>query len=351
MQSRSVDVPVKPAKTKHLPWKGKVARTEGTENLLHLKPRTSAVATERTRYWKRSVLFTLSGVFLGILFGYFQYHYHLLGPTSPWSSSLLEFGVPAVLGGGAAALVAWLHAQRRLTQALITSEGFRRRLMSVERNQALWISLSAVLHDVRNPLHNVTLLVEMLGTPNSDTAAIQKQVLQELERINIRIRRVMGQVSEFSGEIRRRPVCLTDVLDEVADMIAPLARRSAVSFSVDGPRDAQVVADPKFLVQAIDHLILNSLQILVEHEGGQHRLSVWATMDEKSVWLLIEDSGPGLPESVQERLFEPLTTSSSQGMGLGLAIAHALSTAAGGELMLARTGETGTQFRLRLDRA
>lgn len=355
MQSRSVDTQVKQSKGKPLPWKGKAEPTRPRSKLLYLRPRSE---TEPSRpIAPRSqigLLYALLGTGLGLGLGYLQYRYRLWGAgASLWNRYALELALPALLGGGLGALIAWLRAQRRLTEALITTEGFRRRLMSVERNQALWISLSAVLHDVRNPLHNVTLLVETLGMPGSDATVVQEKVLQELERINVRIRRVVRQVAEFSGEIDRRPVPLAEVLKEVAQMITPLAKQSGVMFSINSPPHINVITDPKFLVQAVDHLLLNSLQILSELPNSKRReLSVAVALEGSSVSLLVNDTGPGLPEAVQERLFEPLTASQpSGGMGLGLAIAHALTAAAAGELMLVRTGADGTQFRLRLDQA
>ncbi len=354
MQSRSVDTQVQQSKDSSLPSKGNEP-TEARSKLLYLRPRAeSEPSRSLSPRGQNGFLYAIIGTGLGLGLGYLQYRYQLWGGrASLWNRYALELALPALLGGGLGALIAWLRAQRRLTQALITTEGFRRRLMSVERNQALWISLSAVLHDVRNPLHNMTLLVETLGMPGSDAAVVREKVLQELERINMRIRRVVQQVSEFSGEITRRPVLLAEVLEEVAQMIAPLAKQSGVAFSIHSPPSVKVVTDPKFLAQAVDHLLLNSLQILSEQPGGKRReLSVSVALEESFVSLLVSDTGPGLPDVVQERLFEPLTASQpSGGMGLGLAIAHALASAAAGELTLMRTGADGTQFRLRLDQA
>ena len=294
-------------------------------------------------------LYTLGGVVLGLIVGAVGYHYRLLDAlVSPRDPAFLLFGVPALVGGGVGAFSAWWHARTKLAQALVTSEGFRQRLMSVERNQALWISLSAVLHDVRNPLHNIHLLIESLESPGADTDQVRQQVLEQLERINVRVRRVVSQISEFSGEIARRPISLTEVLTEVAEMVRPLARRSRVTLALDAGHDTMVVADPKFLVQAIDHLILNSLQILSEQPPPVARslyVQVHQVGDQAEMW--VEDSGPGLPDEVRERLFEPLTTTRTSGMGLGLAIAHALASAAGAPLSLGYTGATGTRFVLR----
>ena len=74
------------------------------------------------------------------------------------------------------------------------------------------------------------------------------------------------------------------------------------------------------------------------------RVQIQEVSDEIEMW--VEDNGPGLPAEVCERLFEPMIMTCPSGMGLGLAIAHALASAAGVPLSLGYTGATGTRFVL-----
>lgn len=268
---------------------------------------------------------------------------------APVDAAGMVYWLGALAGACVGVAVVALRARKRLRQALATAEGFRQRLMSIERNQAMWVSLSAVLHDVRNPLHNLILLNEGLGAPGADIARVRTQMQEELERIHVRLRNVTRQVMEFSGECDRRPVPLNEILAEVKAMLAPLARQAGIELQVPAQVATAVEADRKFLVQAVDHLALNSLQILADRGRGRHnRLAIVVTQESGHIDLLVEDNGPGLPEAVRNKPFEPLTQSRPSGMGLGLAIAHALCKAAGGELSVAHTGPNGTRFRFRL---
>lgn len=343
MQSGNANARVKQAIAKRLPWKAGTTQPRNSK-LLYLRPRSvrapSVVRPVRLpRLW-----LVLSGFAAGGLVGYgfasIVDHAHAVA-----------FGA-LVLGGVAGAGLMAAIMRRALRRAVTTSDMFRERLMNIERNQALWLSLSAVLHDVRNPLHNIALLMETMEAPGNDPCAVRGQIMSELERINVRMRRVTRQVSEFSGEIDRQPVALPEVIDEVRTMVESFAQaQPSVTVNIERASNVTVIADRKLLVQAIDHLMLNSLQILAQRNDRHYRLSLSTTVEERIVWLWVEDTGPGLPASVQEHLFERLAAGSANGMGLGLAIAHALASAAGGELMLARTGDRGTQFRLRLERA
>lgn len=67
----------------------------------------------------------------------------------------------------------------------------------------------------------------------------------------------------------------------------------------------------------------------------------------EGAWVLrLEDDGPGVPERVRERLFQPFVTGARGGTGLGLAIARELAQAHGGDLTLVETGPQGTVFEL-----
>ncbi|MHB1942878.1 MAG: ATP-binding protein [Acidiferrobacteraceae bacterium] len=323
------------------------------DNLIRLHEWHSEV-TSKPRFGRAGLFFTFAGVLLGAVIGGAQSGLTVFAPRA---ARILQIAVPAVLGGGLGALIGWVRTRRWVTAAVASASEFRRRLTLVERNQALWVSLSAVLHDVRNPLHTITLLLESLDHASSDVAKVREQVREQLATINLRIRRVMNQVSALSGEIRRRPVGLAGVAKEVTEMIGPLARRSAIEFSFQVKDGIVVQADDRLLAQALDHLALNSLQILMDGQGesnGQSESKGWlhlsARNEGQQVCILVEDNGPGLPAAVQERLFEPLGDGKGSSMGLGLAIAHALAQAAGGNLELGETGPGGTQFRFLLDR-
>ncbi|MHB1586113.1 MAG: sensor histidine kinase [Acidiferrobacteraceae bacterium] len=317
------------------------------DNLIHLHEwhpqRDTGSALGRT-----GLLFALAGALLGGAIGNIETR---LAAVAPRAAGVLQMAVPALLGGSIGILIAWVRVRRRMAKVTATATEFRRRLTAIERNQALWVSLSAVLHDVRNPLHSVTLLLESLDHPDSDMARTRAQALDQLAIINLRIRKVMDQVSTLSGEIRRHPVALSAVAAEVTSMISPFASRSGIEFRFEAADNLFVQGDDRLLVQALDHLALNSLQTLAGHGcEGKGWLHLDVVDDGQRVCIRIEDNGPGLPAAVQERLFEPLGDGERCGMGLGLAIARALSQAAGGDLDLSRTGPDGTEFRLCLDK-
>ena len=113
----------------------------------------------------------------------------------------------------------------------------------------------------------------------------------------------------------------------------------------------QVSADPDQLHRILANLLRNAREA-IEHQEGRRalgRVTVSLTRNREVSLIRVGDNGPGLPERVQERLFQPFAGSGRPGgTGLGLAIARELAQAHGGDLTLVATGPAGSIFELRL---
>jgi two-component system NtrC family sensor kinase len=93
------------------------------------------------------------------------------------------------------------------------------------------------------------------------------------------------------------------------------------------------------------NLLVNALQAMPE--GGELRLSTadWA---ELGVEIRVEDTGPGVPAELLNRLFQPFATGRNEGTGLGLWISHSLVERYGGELQVINLPGRGARVSLRL---
>jgi signal transduction histidine kinase len=116
------------------------------------------------------------------------------------------------------------------------------------------------------------------------------------------------------------------------------------------PRE-QVRADPDQLHRILVNLLRNAREAIAAQEGsnGKGRIQAALEREGESSLIRLTDNGPGVSERAQARLFQPFAGSSRPGgAGLGLAIAHELALAHGGDLILARTGPEGSVFEIRL---
>jgi signal transduction histidine kinase len=97
-----------------------------------------------------------------------------------------------------------------------------------------------------------------------------------------------------------------------------------------GAADATLACDPHQVGRALDNLVLNAIQN--SPPGGEVRLEVAPHRD--GVAFRVRDAGPGVPEALRERLFEPFVTGRAEGSGLGLAIVREIARAHGGSARL-----------------
>jgi two-component system sensor kinase FixL len=114
-----------------------------------------------------------------------------------------------------------------------------------------------------------------------------------------------------------------------------------------GGHTDSVLVDRIQIQQVLLNLIRNAIEAM---SGGiTCRLEISAQRrDEGFIEVIIADSGPGLPQEIAERLFEPFLSTKSAGMGLGLSICHTIITGHGGRIWAEPSHLGGTAFHFTL---
>ncbi len=245
---------------------------------------------------------------------------------------------------GGAILYSMRH--RSMLAAERTAAGvLAERLAGTERRQALWVVAAAVAHDLKNPLHNLQLLLEELESDPQRHAEL-------VPRLRTNLGRATERLSELSHAGRApdeavTPVRLEEMLIELRGRLQSLATAAKTTLVIDCPRDLAVQADALALRSAVENVAANALEAIARRgTGGSLRLSARPVGGGSDlIELLAEDDGPGIPERLRERLFTPFTTGSESGTGLGLAIARAIARASGGDLACVDSMPGHTTFR------
>jgi two-component system sensor histidine kinase FlrB len=216
------------------------------------------------------------------------------------------------------------------------------------RHLALLGEMAAgIAHEVRNPLGSIRLYAKMLREDLREQPG-PLSIAEKIDRSVLRLEHVVGDVLTFSRKIQASAV--TFDASELLEAAAETARFDgpvwdAVQVEIK-PTTSVLTGDPDMLRQALVNIIRNAAEAMAEHRAPQRRieLSVAArkVRDEAGaakdmLAVCIADSGPGIPESVLPRLFEPFFTTRSDGTGLGLAIVHRIIDAHGGRIT-ARNG-------------
>jgi signal transduction histidine kinase len=298
-----------------------------------------------------------SYVLLGVLAGAVYVGFDLVSEaklsagtlTGPLASAhyVIDHLIPVLAG----ALIGLSIHQRRLRSRLSAAEeaaeraeALRARLLKVERDQAVWVLAAAVLHELNNPLHALGLLLDEYQTCADDGA----ERAQLVERAHAQARRALEHLETLrsmqgGGEPEAQPIALEHMLGTLAADVSALAEPS-IRVQTECAAPVTVDADPGYLRAILENLLDNSLHALRAAQGGVVTLSLSTEADRAVV--RVADDGPALDPSVRATLFDPLRTTKSHGLGLGLPIARALARAMRGELSLDSTG--AKCFRLEL---
>ena len=295
----------------------------------------------------RPTLTIVVGFLLGLLLATLDRMFppaHAKGPIAV-IAVIVDWTAPPLAGALVAAALLVAQRYKRLHDAeRAASKVLAERLTGTERRQALWVVAAAIAHDLKNPLHNLQLLMEELDE-ESDPA----KRAELIGRLRENVERASGRVSELSRAGRapedvQEPVDLAIALLELHKRVASAARLSGTEMSVECPRGLAVRADALALRSAVENVVANALEAL-QQSGTGGRLAVRARQADGVVELTVEDNGPGIPDHVRPRLFVPFA-SGRESTGLGLAIARALARASGGELTCidGRPGHTCFRF-------
>jgi signal transduction histidine kinase len=106
------------------------------------------------------------------------------------------------------------------------------------------------------------------------------------------------------------------------------------------PNFPKINTDPLYMKRIITNLTSNAVQSMPN--GG--KIAITATYKNNNVLITVADTGPGIPDDVKNKLFNPLFTTKAKGQGLGLAIVKKLTEALNGKVIIETQIGKGTQF-------
>ncbi len=217
--------------------------------------------------------------------------------------------------------------------------------------------LANISHEFRTPLAAQLASIELLRDrlPELEIGEIQKLVLS-IERGTVRLTQLIDNLLESvrieagQDSIRRQVVALDEVVEEAADIAAPLLALREQELEVDLPYPLPPVGgDRARLLQVFVNLIGNANKF--SPPGSKIRIG--GERAKGSVTLWVEDQGPGVPEHESEAIFERFTRSTTEepeesGMGLGLWIVRSIVERHGGTVAVRAADQGGARLSLTL---
>ena len=262
-----------------------------------------------------------------------------------WSSLQVAVLCVAILAVFSAYIVFLTERTRALHAALVE-----------EHRMAYVGTLAAsIAHEVRNPLSSVKMNVQMMEKRLARLADPE-----EVEYFHAKVERIKGEVDRLEetishflafarpAPVRAQTVQLNEVVGNVLEFLEPQCQSADVEVVrefADGLPAVEL--DPNQFAQALQNLVLNAVQAI----GNGGRITVGTAEADGRLVLTVADDGPGIPEDIQEKVFDVFFTTRQSGTGLGLNIVSRIVEEHRGTLSLeSRPGE-GATFRIELPAA
>lgn len=228
--------------------------------------------------------------------------------------------------------------------------------LEVERaSQAKSALLAGVSHELRSPLHSILGYAQLLN----QRAVFDPQGIEQILRSGRHLLRLINEMIDFARNDNVEPVVLVEPfsLNTLTDNLSryghSVVADKQLSFSVELLNSSELIIESD--EQRINQIITNLIDNAVRHtQSGGIQLSLdWQMVDDNHIALTLKvsDTGAGIGEAQQARIFEPFTqlkknATSNRGLGLGLAIAQQYAQQLGGKLMLSSTVGVGSTFSL-----
>jgi signal transduction histidine kinase len=221
----------------------------------------------------------------------------------------------------------------------------REELIRQERISTIGRLSSSIVHDLRNPLAAIYGGAEMM----MDGELSQEQLHRlagNIYRSSRAIKDMFQELVDVSrGRIQAPELCrLVELIGAAVETQAPAADERNVRIDVKVDPAIELPAEPGRIERVFLNLIGNAIEAMPN--GGE--IEIAAERNGHSVLVRVDDTGPGVPADVRQRLFQPFVTSGKGGLGLGLALSRQTVLDHGGDLWIEDGKTAGAHFRLKL---
>jgi signal transduction histidine kinase len=228
----------------------------------------------------------------------------------------------------------------------LTTEQYVNQMVHKHKMMAVGEMANTLIHDLKSPFTGISLATSMLKDLHRDEESqewchlIQAQITQMLV--------MTEEILEFTrgnASLNKRPINLGEILEKFQRLNFIYWNQSNINFILQYD-NIIVNADENKLMRVWQNLVGNAVEAL-DGQGGEIVMVV--TKLDGDALIKIADTGPGIPEAIQTRLFDPFVTYGKRGgTGLGTAIALSIVEAHGGEITFESHAGKGTTFYIRL---
>ena len=215
-------------------------------------------------------------------------------------------------------------------------------LKQTDRLAAVGRLAAGMAHEIRNPLASISGSVQLLMEAehiSPEDLKLMGIVVKEADRLS-------GLLSEFLDFAKpkkpsKKTINVATILDQLTDMLKLDQRFRGVKINQFYPESSTFNLDQGQILQALWDLAINAADAM----EGQGQLT-FAIVEHDDFTISVEDTGPGIPSEIEDRIFEPFFSTKNHGTGLGLASVYSIVESHGGKVTVDKGAAGGARFSL-----
>ncbi len=233
-------------------------------------------------------------------------------------------------------------------QDLTEAKKLEERMRTTDRLAAVGQLAASIAHEIRNPLASISGSVEVLKDdldPRGENLRLMELILKETSRLNTILSDFLNFARIDKGRSGRCDLGV--IVPEVIDLARGNEACDKVEITYKLHRPVIMIAGGEDQIrQVLWNLILNSAQAM-DRRAGRIRIYTDDYPDDKSgdmIRLVVADDGPGIPDNVRDKVFDPFFSTKQGGTGLGLSIVARIIDHLGGRTEVDSPEGSGTEF-------
>ena len=247
---------------------------------------------------------------------------------------------------GAALENARLYSELR--ESLKNIEMSQQALIESDKQASAGRLTASIAHEINNPLQALQNCLDLASRGN--LAQVERTHYLDIAKSElVRLSSTVQRMLDFyrPGVRDRKLTQINDLLDRVLALLKPQFDELNIVVHHDlDPKLPLVMVVANQIQQVLFNLLINAMEAISEEGEIWVQTRYLGRMKPPAVEVIIEDSGPGIPESQRQNMYKPVESTKEKGTGLGLAVSYGIMTAHGGKITLLDGRGRGACFQL-----
>jgi nitrogen fixation/metabolism regulation signal transduction histidine kinase len=222
-------------------------------------------------------------------------------------------------------------------------------LLSQSEHESAWREMAKqIAHEIKNPLTPMKLNIQhMQRMIAEDSENIEERVEKVSQNLIEQIDMLTSIANEFSDfamipRAKNTKINLVIKLQNVVDLFEN-SEGVHIELDLGGLSEVLAYGDPEQFQRVIINLVKNGIQSIPDDREKQITISLEEAPENTAV-ITVSDNGKGIPETIQDKLFQPNFTTKTSGMGMGLAISSNIVKSMNGNIWYSTRANEGTKF-------